>query len=88
MTTVEIYEVAQRLHVVASEAEARELLATLDARTLRLVGRAYESLMAQAYDNQRVVLRAKAGKDELVKRLIHVTVGMRLWVAAYKRQQA
>jgi hypothetical protein len=73
---VDICFVAQQLHKVSSEHEAFDLLEGLDARTLRLVAKAY---------GPDVVLRPKAGRDELVKRLILITVSVRLWAIEYGR---
>ena len=73
---VDVCFVAQQLHKVGTVREALDLLEPLDARTLRLVGAAYDPHLR---------LRAKAGKDELVKRLINLTVVLRIWAIEYGR---
>lgn len=79
MNEINIDQVADRLRKVATSAEAYELLCLLPAKTLRLVGAAYDPHM---------ILRRKAGQEELVKGLIHRTVGMRMWIMEYKAQQS
>lgn len=78
MIEINIAEVVAQLRVVATMAQAYQLLCTLPAATLRQVATAYDPYM---------VLRRKAGQEELVKALIHRTVGMRLWIMEYKGQQ-
>lgn len=79
-TSTDVQTIAFKLrHLVTTEDQARELLGSLPARTLRLV--------AQAYDPYFPTLRSKASAKELVSYMIRNTVAIRAWVTAWKAEQ-
>ena len=78
-TSVDVTEIAYRLRHVATAEQAAELLGSLPPRVLRLV--------ALAYDPYFPMLRAKAGREELVRYIVRNTVGLRVWIAVWKAEQ-
>lgn len=79
MNEINIAAIVAELRVATSNDQALDLLKDLPPKALRLVATTYDPYL---------VLRGKAGQSELVRTLIRKTVGMRLWVRAWKAEQA